>query len=159
MLDQKLTLVNKLLVLGTLLEEVGQESEELVPVHDEDFLDGDRLVRVGDKDLKHVEAFVLDHFAVVTQEVHADLEMLARIDVACHDGVVGTVEQDLAEKLDRLALGDVAVGLHEGGVVAAEEEVKVDAEVARYEFLVPGEEFLGVLAKCTEKGGSEARIW
>lgn len=89
-----------------------------------------------------MKPFVLDHLAVVAEEVHADLEVLAAVDVGRHDVVVGAVEEDLAEQLDALALGDVAVGLDEGFVVLVEEELKVDGEVTRDEVLVFGEEFL-----------------
>ncbi len=95
--DQKLALVNKLLVLGTVLEEVGQELQQAIPVHNQDLLHGDRFVRVGDEDLEDVEALVLDHFAVVAQQVHADLEVLAAVDIGRHDVVVGAVQQDLAQ--------------------------------------------------------------
>lgn len=87
-------------------------------------------MRVRDKDLEDVEALVLDHFAVVAEEVHADLEMLAAVDVGGHNGVVGAVEEDLAEEFDGLALCDVAVGLDEDVVVFVEEEVEVGGEVS-----------------------------
>lgn len=115
-----------------------EEGEELVAVHEEDLLDGDGLVRVGDEDLENVEALVLDHLAVVAEEVHADLEMLAAVNVGRHDGVVGAVEEDLAEEFDGLAFGDVAVGLDEDVVVFVEEEVEVGGEVPGDELLVAG---------------------
>lgn len=84
---------------------------------------------VGDKHLEDMEAFVLDHLAVVSEQVHADLEVLAAVDVGGHDVVVGSIQEDLAEEFDGLALGDVRGGLDEDGVVFGEEEVKVGLEV------------------------------
>lgn len=115
-----------------------EESKELLSVHEEDLLNGDRFVWICDEDLEDVEALVLDHLAVVAEEVHADLEVLAAVDVGGHDAVVGAVEEDLAEELDGLALCDVAVRLDEDGVVFLEEEVEVDGQIAGDEVLVAG---------------------
>lgn len=125
LLDQKLPLINKLLIIGPILQKMRQEMQQLLPVHNQDLLHGDRLIGVGHKDFKDVEALVLYHLAVVAQQVHADLEVLAAVHVGGHDVVVGAVEQDLAEELDGLALGHVAVGLDQDGVVFAEEELEV----------------------------------
>ena len=91
MLDQKLPLVDELLVISSVLEEVGQEREKLIAIHEQDLLDSNGLVGVGNKDLEDMEALVLDHFPVVAEEVHADLEMLAPINVCSHNAVVGSV--------------------------------------------------------------------
>lgn len=64
---------------------------------------------VCDKDLEDVEAFVLDHFAVVLEQVHAKLEVLAAVDVFGHDVVVCAVEEDFTEEFDGLAFCDVRV--------------------------------------------------
>ena len=152
LLDQKLALVDKLLVLGAVLQKVRQELQQLVPVHDQDLLHGYRLVGVGHKHLEHVETLVLYHLAVVAQQVHADLKMLAAVDVGRHDVVVGAVQQDLAEQFDRLALGDVAVRLDQHLVVPVEEEVEVDGQVTGDQLFVLGDEFLegSVFARPTE---------
>lgn len=113
-----------------------QEGQQLLPIHKQDLLNCDRLVRVRHEDLKDVKALVLHHLAVVAEEVHADLEVLAPVDIGRHDVVVGAVQQYLAEKLDRLPLRDVAVGLDQYVVVPVEKELKVDGKVSRYELLV-----------------------
>lgn len=93
-------------------------------------------MRIRHEDFEDVEALVLDHLAVVPEEVHADLQVLALVDVGDHDAVVGAVEEDLAEEFDRLTFGYVALGLDEDLVVFPEEEVEVDGEVAGDELLV-----------------------
>ena len=55
--------------------------------------------------------------------------MLPAVDVFGHNVVVCTVEEDFAEEFYGLAFSDVRGGLDEGGVVAGEEEGKVDGEV------------------------------
>lgn len=92
LLDEELPLVDELLVVGAVLEEVRQKIEELVAVHEQDLLDGNRFVRVGNEDFKYVETLVLHHLAVAPEQVHADLEVLAAVDVGRHDVVVGPVE-------------------------------------------------------------------
>jgi hypothetical protein len=46
--------------------------------------------------LEDVETLVVDHLAVVSQQLHDDLEMLARVDVLGHDVIVCPVQQNLA---------------------------------------------------------------
>jgi hypothetical protein len=58
--------------------------------------------------LEDVEAFVIDHLSVISQQLHDDLEMFARVHVLRHDIVVCPIEQDLAQELDRLALRHIA---------------------------------------------------
>jgi hypothetical protein len=72
-----------------------------------------------------MEALVVDHLPVVSQQPHDDLEVVARIDVLCHDIVVCPVEQNLAQQLDRLTLRNVAVRLDQHGVVLREEHVEI----------------------------------
>ncbi len=98
--NQELALIDELLIVGAILEEVRQEGQELLPVHQKDLLHSDRLMGVCDEDLEDVKAFVLNHFSVIAQQVHADLEVLASIHVGRHDAIVGTVEEDFAEQLD-----------------------------------------------------------
>lgn len=95
-------------------------------------------MRVRHKHLEDMEALVLHHLAVVSEQVHADFEVLASVDVGDHDAVVGAVEENFAEQFDGLAFGDVAVGLDENIVVFFEEEIEVDGEVAGDEILVAG---------------------
>ena len=99
-------------------------------------------MRVRDKDFEDVEAFVLDHFAVVLEQVHAEFEVVAAVDVFGHDVVVCAVEEKFAQELDGLAFCNVRIGLDEGGVVAGEEEVEVDGEVVGGEGFVLGKDFL-----------------
>ena len=63
-----------------------------------------------------MECLELDIFALVALQVHHHLQVGVVRDVPRHDGEVGAVEQDLAEKLERLAFGDVVVRLDEGGI-------------------------------------------
>lgn len=67
LLDQKFSLIDELLIIGAILQKVGEEGEEFFAVHEEDFLDGNRLVGIRNKDLEDVEAFILDHFSVVAE--------------------------------------------------------------------------------------------
>lgn len=138
LLDEELLLIYKLLVIGPVLEEARQELEELFTVHQQDFLHGDGLVRVGYEDLEHVKALVLDHLAVVTQEIHADLEVLAAVDIGRHDVVIRPVQEELAQEFDRLPFCDVARGLDEDVIVFVEEHVEVDSQIPRYNVLVLG---------------------
>src|SRR3569833_329956 len=149
LLDEEFPLVDELLVVGPVLEEVRQEAEQLFAVHDQDLLDGDRLIGVRHEHLEHVETFVLHHLALVAQQVHADLEVLPAIHVLGHDSVVGPVQQDLAQQLDRLPLGHVAAGLHEHVVVLVEEALEVDGQVPRDDVLVPSKELLPSLCQNT----------
>lgn len=57
--------------------------------------------------LENVERLELNVPAPIPQEVHHHFEVRLRSDVPRHDGVISAVEQDLAEKLDRLTLGDI----------------------------------------------------
>jgi hypothetical protein len=142
LLDEKLALIDKLLVFGAVFKEMRQEVEQLLAVHDEDLLHGNRLVGVRNKDLEDVEALVLDHLAVVAQQVHADLEMLAAVHIRRHDVVVRPIQQDLAQQFDGLPLGDVAVRLDQDAVVPFEEKFEVDGQVPGDDVLVFSDEFL-----------------
>jgi hypothetical protein len=66
-----------------------------------------RAAAAGRTHLEDVEGFELDVAALVAQEVHHHLEVRLARDVARHDLVVCPVEDNFAEQLDRLALGDV----------------------------------------------------
>jgi hypothetical protein len=124
---QKALLVNELLIFGTVLEESRQEAQKLLAVAYQNLLHRVRLVWVCDKDLamldhlnaclpqklylEHVEPLVVDHFSVVSQQPHDDLEVIAGINVLCHDIVICPVEQNLPQQLDRLTLRDIAFRL------------------------------------------------
>lgn len=66
-------------------------------------------MRIRNEHLEHVEPFVLDHFPVVSEKVHAYFQVLAAVDVRRHDAVVGPVQQEFAKEFDRLSFGDIAV--------------------------------------------------
>ena len=76
-----------------------------------------------------MKALVLHHFAIVFEQVHAQFQVFATVDVLGHDVVVGAVEQEFAEEFNALAFCNVRGGLDEDGVVASEEEGEVDGEV------------------------------
>jgi hypothetical protein len=126
--DQKALFVDELLVLGAVLEEGREEAQELLAVADQDLLHRMRLVWVGDENLESqitrltfqggmyledMKTLVIDHFPVVSQQLHDDLEVFARVDVLCHDIVVGPIEQNLAQQLDGLTLRHIAVRLYQ----------------------------------------------
>lgn len=70
--------------------------------------------------LEDVEGLKLDVAALVPEQVHHHLEVGLVGDVARHDLVVGSVEEDFSEELDRLAFGDV-VGREDESRVRREE--------------------------------------
>ena len=71
--------------------------------------------------------------------------MLARIDVGHHDVVVGPVQQNLTQELDRLALCDVGARAHEDVVVPIEEQVKVHSKILSDGLLVLCQDILMVV--------------
>ena len=74
-----------------------------------------------------MEGLKLYVLALVAEEVHHHFEVGVVGDVARHDVEVGAVEQDLAEKLEGLALGDVVVGEDESRE-RVEELARLDGE-------------------------------
>ena len=50
--------------------------------------------------LENVKAFVVDHPPTIPQQLHAYLEVVARVDIGRHYIVVGTIEQYFAQELD-----------------------------------------------------------
>lgn len=120
---QEALLVRELVVLGAVPEEVRQELQQTSTVFDQDMLDRDGFVGIGHKDLlvsgiplnrqdtylENVEALVLDHLLVILEQVHTMLELLLVSHVSDHHIVVRSVQQDLPEELDALALGDIGV--------------------------------------------------
>lgn len=76
--------------------------------------EGARCMRLPTKKfiyLEDVETLVLNHLSVILQQVHAQLQMLAAVDILRHYAIVGSVEEDLSEKLNRLSFCYVRVGL------------------------------------------------
>lgn len=65
-----------------------QKVQQLLPVHQQYLLHRHALVRVRHKDFENVEPLILHHFPVVSEQVHADLQVLPPVDVGGHDVVV-----------------------------------------------------------------------
>jgi hypothetical protein len=57
-----------------------------------------------------MESFELDVLALVPKHVHHHLQVRFLSNVSCHNAEIGTIKEDLAEKLERLALGNIIVG-------------------------------------------------
>lgn len=70
--------------------------------------------------LEDVKRFELDILTTIFEQVHHHLEVVLVGDVARHDLEVGSVEQDLAQQLERLSLRDVVGRLHQQSVRAEE---------------------------------------
>lgn len=64
--------------------------------------------------LEHMKRLKLDIPTLVPQKVHHRLEVRLVRDEPSHDGVVGPVEEDLAEELEGLTLGHIVGGEDEG---------------------------------------------
>ena len=64
---------------------------------------------IGNKDLEDVEALVLNHFSVVAEKIHANLQVFAAVDVGYHDAIVGAIQENLSEQFYGLALRNIAV--------------------------------------------------
>ena len=75
-----------------------------------------------------MKTFILYHFPVILQQVHAQLQMLAAVDVLCHHAIVGPVQEYLSKKLDRLSLRHVRVRLDQDSVVLLEKHVEIDVQ-------------------------------
>lgn len=88
LLYQELPLVDELLIVGPILKKMRQEIQELVSVHEKDFLDGNGLVWVGHKYFEDVESLILHHLPIIAQQVHANLQMLTPVYIGRHDAVV-----------------------------------------------------------------------
>ena len=58
-------------------------------------------------DLEDVETLVLHHFTVVSEQVHEELQVISFVHVSNHDSIIGTVQQNLAQELNRLTLGNI----------------------------------------------------
>jgi len=73
-----------------------------------------------------VEAFVVDHAAVVAEEVHAEFEIGIGFDVAGHEGVVAAFEEEARQEINGLAFCDVRGGIEERVIVERDEVVEID---------------------------------
>ena len=111
-------------------------------VRDEDLEHGGAFIGIGHEDFEDVESFVLNHSSMVTQQLHAQFEVLALRHVGGHDSVIGAVEEDLAQQFDGLPFSHVRVRVEEETIVEAEEAGKVGCEVWRDNLFVPDEDFL-----------------
>lgn len=67
-----------------------------------------------------MKSLKLDILALIPQKVHHHFQIRLAGNVPRHDIVIGAVQEDLAEELEGLALGDV-VGGEDEGVVHVEE--------------------------------------
>lgn len=65
--------------------------------------------RGGGDYLENMEALILDHFLVIFQQIHAELQIVPARDVSNHHPVVRAIEQNLSEKLGTLALSHIRV--------------------------------------------------
>lgn len=118
---------------------MGQKGEKLIPVHEQDLLNGNGFVRIGNEDFENMEAFVLHHLPVVSQQVHTYLQMLATVNVCGHDAIVRPVQEDLAEELDRLPFSNITIRLNQDVVVFVKEQVEIGRQISGYQLLVSSE--------------------
>lgn len=128
-----------MLIVRPILQEVLEKPEQPLAIIQQDLLHSDRFVRIGHEDLEHVKPFVLNHLSLITKQVHADLQVLASVDICGHHRVVRAVKKDLPEQLDRLALRHIAVRFDEDVVVLIEKQIKVLGEVLGNNSLMPGQ--------------------
>lgn len=54
-----------------------------------------------------MEAFVLNHFSIILENVHAQFEIVPAVDILRHDTVICPIKEEFTKQLDRLALGDI----------------------------------------------------
>jgi hypothetical protein len=57
--------------------------------------------------LENMKRLKLDILALIPEQVHHDLEVVLGRNVASHNVEVCPIQQDFAQKLERLAFGDV----------------------------------------------------
>lgn len=57
-------------------------------------MDRNALLWVGNEDFEDMEAFVVDHTAVVFEEVHGEFKVVARLDVSVHEDEIGTLKEE-----------------------------------------------------------------
>jgi len=91
LLDQKLPFINELLILGSVLQKVFQESQQSLSIDKQDLLYRNGFVRIRNEHFENVEALVLYHLSVITQQIHAYLEMLASVNIRSHHRIIRPV--------------------------------------------------------------------
>ena len=91
--------------------------------------------------LENVEPLVLNHFAIIFEQLHAEFQILPALHICHHHAVIGSIQQDLTEKLYTLALGNIGTRLDEC-IEARKEEIKVSGEVRGHKTLVTSENIL-----------------
>jgi hypothetical protein len=69
-----------------------------------------------------MKSLILYHFSVVSKEIHASFQVIAAVNICCHDIIVGAVQQDFPKQLDALSLRHVGVGLDQNLMISAEEQ-------------------------------------
>lgn len=72
-----------------------------------------------------MEALVLYHLSVVSEEVHASFKMITTVNICCHDIIVRPVEKDFPKQLDALSFRHVGVGLDQNLVISSKKQVIV----------------------------------
>jgi hypothetical protein len=90
--------------------ELGQKVQKPLAIFQEDILHSPRFLGVRNKNLEDVERLVLDVLALISEQVHRQLEVFRGVNICQHDIVICAVEQNFAEELDGLSLGNVVGG-------------------------------------------------
>jgi len=70
LLDQKLSLVNELFIFGPIFQKMLQELQKSFTIYQKDLLDGNGFMGICYENFEDVKAFILDHFAFVSEEIH-----------------------------------------------------------------------------------------
>lgn len=76
-----------------------------------------------------MKPLVLHHLPIVSQQIHAQLQILSTGDVFRHDIIVCSVQENFSEQLDRLSLCDVGLRAEEDAVVSLEEKIEIDCQI------------------------------
>lgn len=141
LLNKIVFLIAELLVLGSIRLEVAQELHQLGLVLQQDVQHRLSLVGICDKHLEDVECFKLDVSAVVSQQIHHQLQVLGSTDVLGHDGEVVSIQKEFPKELQRLPFGDVVVRVQELLIFCKHPVVVVLQEISAHN-LVSCEEIL-----------------
>ena len=87
-----------------------------------------------------MESLVLHHPPIILELPHDQLQIIPRVDIARHDLVELTVQQNLSQQLYTLSLRHITLRPYQNVIVALKEHVKVRADVLRDQGLVLGEQ-------------------
>lgn len=79
--------------------EVAEESNQFVLILDQNIENGGRLVGICHKYFENVEGFKLNVSALVTKERHHQFQIFLFADVFGHNIEIGSVQQQLTQKL------------------------------------------------------------